>query len=180
MTTTVGLPSSQVWDLAGVPPSTLDYWVRTGLVTPSIRKSEGKRVERWWTIEEAVAVRVIRALRLSGAPLQTVRKAVRMIREWDRSVASAGLVWDGRDLLAVTDEGRAISVGNRQGQHAMLVLDMPVNDWMQQAEEAAEVVDFEHFRELREERRVRRNAQRERMKNESLKEHLGERDQQVD
>src|SRR4051794_36308139 len=94
----VGLGSREVCDLLGLPSSTLNYWVQTGLVRPSIRGPEGRRVEQYWSVEDIVVVRAVQRLRGHGASLQAVRKASRELQRWGSAMNNARLFWDGRQI----------------------------------------------------------------------------------
>ena len=54
---TSSLETPAVCALAGIKPQTLDYWARTGLVTPSVRGSSGRRVPRPLVGKDVVIVR---------------------------------------------------------------------------------------------------------------------------
>lgn len=139
-----GLPSHTVWALAKMPPSTLNYWVQTGLVVPSHRRRQGKRIEQWWSVNDAVVVRTIRALRQTGASLQLIREARAQIEERGDTLAGTWLFWDGNDIALLDDEGTIRSV-RRRGQLLLFFLGAPIGDWFVQADEMAELVDLDQF-----------------------------------
>jgi len=154
-----GLPSHKVWRMAGMPPSTLNYWVQTGLVSPSLRKKEGRRVEYWWTPKEAVVVCTIRELRQAGATLGQVRKAKRLIEQCPALSETTYLHWDGRQIGIEEDAGQVTST-TQPGQ-LMFRFDLPIGRWYNDAAEEAEVVDIA---ELRDRRRARDLARRLRVR----------------
>src|SRR5688572_5089330 len=104
------LETVTVCQLAQVNRSTLDYWVRTGLVVPSLRSNPGRRRTRLWTVRDAVVVRTISALREAGCPLQRVRAARdEVVAKWGTFGPETTLVWTGSDILEVGPEGEVES-----------------------------------------------------------------------
>lgn len=144
-----------------MPASTLDYWVKTRLVRPSLRQSEGHRVERWWSIEDVVVVLTIRALRRMGASLAEVRRAEKHLREWGRSFADTQAYWDGTDIVVMDENGAPASAVRWPGQFVLFESRLPLGAWeaAARARPEAKVVDLEAFRNAR---RERRKQQRER------------------
>lgn len=59
---------------AGAPFRQLDYWARTGLVTPSIREANGSGTRRLYSEEDLERVRVIMLLLHAGFSLPAVRR----------------------------------------------------------------------------------------------------------
>lgn len=121
-----------------MPPSTLDYWVRTGLVTPSIRSSQGRRIERLWSLRDVLVVRTIRALRTAGASLQAVRRAREEIERSDQDLTAVRLYWDGTDVL-VTDQDGTRSLARRPGQQVFQVVVLPLDEWHMEHERDPQV-----------------------------------------
>jgi DNA-binding transcriptional MerR regulator len=129
-----------------MPASTLDYWVQIGLVRPTLRRSQGRRVERWWSVNDLVVVRVVRALRQAGASLQQVRRVSRQLAAAGDSLSSCRLFWDGRDVLLLEPDGEITSVLNRPGQGMLQIVQLPVSDWHREAAAVAVPVDLTVFR----------------------------------
>jgi hypothetical protein len=124
------LDTAAVATLAGVNRSTLDYWVRTGLVAPSVRDTPGRRRTRLWTVSDAVVVRAVAHLRLAGCPLQQVRKARAAIeRRSGRFGADATRAWDGSDVLKVDHEGNVESIVRYPGQQVFRPVALPIGAW---------------------------------------------------
>lgn len=155
----VGLPSHRVWKLTGVPSSTLNYWVRTGLVRPSVRAAEGKRVEQYWSVRDVVIVKAIRNLRHAGASLHQVRKVKRQLADWDLSLSEAALHWDGRDVVITDGEGVATSALLHPGQQVLILVRLPIGLWAEEAAADAEAVPRD-LAELRRRRRERTASRR--------------------
>jgi DNA-binding transcriptional MerR regulator len=59
--------------LTGVTYRQLDYWARTGLVTPSITAAQGSGSKRKYSYSDVLEVKVIKSLLNSGVALAPVR-----------------------------------------------------------------------------------------------------------
>lgn len=154
-----GFTTRQVSDISGVPMSTLHYWAKEEIVRPSLRGSEGRRVTRWWSLSDLVAVRAVKALRESGCPLQTLRRAQAVIEEaWDETIGSTILHWDGVDLLRVGSMGEVQSVVKHPGQAVLHLVALPLGEWRAENESDATPVDLGAFVEQRRKREQRRTT----------------------
>jgi len=132
------LGSSDVCRLAGLSLTTLDYWARTGLVEPSIRGSAGRRVERRWSIQDALVVKAIKGLRDAGCPLQRVREARHLLEaHWNEDLSHRVLVWDGADILAIDKWGVAQSLVRRPNQEVLHFVALPLGPWLAMIEAQA-------------------------------------------
>src|SRR5436309_919552 len=76
-----GYRVSEVCKLVGISYQQLDYWARTGLVTPSVRKAGGSGTQRLYSFRDLVQLRVIKKLLDTGISLQKVRRAVLYLGE---------------------------------------------------------------------------------------------------
>ncbi len=161
----VGLGSRQVCDLLGIPSSTLNYWVQIGLVRPTIRGPQGRRVEQYWSVEDVVVVRAVQRLRRQGASLQQVRKARRVIEGWGSSMSNARLLWDGREVRLKDESGNLVSTVREPGQQAWVLAVLPLGDWHHETSRVAETIEIDQARERR-----RRHRQRQRQQSDALEE----------
>lgn len=131
------LATVDVCRLANVHPSTLDYWVRTGLVTPSLRTDPGRRRTRLWTVLDAVIVRAVAALRVSGCSLQQVRRATAQVeKEWGRVRADTTLVWTGDDVVRIGPDGQIESLLRLPRQQVLRFVALPLGSWQGEASQA--------------------------------------------
>jgi DNA-binding transcriptional MerR regulator len=78
----------------------LDYWARTGLVTPSIRDAEGSGTQRLYSFQDIVQLRVIKSLIDTGVSLQKIRKASDFLRDLGEPASGTTLVSDGERVYA--------------------------------------------------------------------------------
>jgi DNA-binding transcriptional MerR regulator len=90
----------------GITYRQLDYWARTGLLTPSLADASGSGSRRRYSYHDVLELKVIKQLLDAGVSLQSARRAVECLREdLQADVASANLVLtEGRTVLASTDD----------------------------------------------------------------------------
>jgi DNA-binding transcriptional MerR regulator len=121
MTVVERFTAGQAVKLSGVPYPRLDYWIRTGFLTPSIELASGTGSDRGFSFADVLALRVAQRLREAGVPLQSLRKAVERIRRMKRltssteALASTYLVSDGRDVFEKTGD-QLVSMLRKPGQ----------------------------------------------------------------
>ncbi|MFZ5862591.1 MAG: MerR family transcriptional regulator [Nitrospirota bacterium] len=70
--------SGQVRDIVGLTRRQMQYWDRTGLVTPSVRTNGG---HARYTFEDLVAYKTAKKLLDAGVSLQRIRRVMVRIRE---------------------------------------------------------------------------------------------------
>lgn len=76
-----GVSTSQAARLSGLSYRQIDYWLRTGIVTPSIAEARGSGTQRRWSEEDILLLRRARQLLDAGISLQRIRSAVPFIRD---------------------------------------------------------------------------------------------------
>lgn len=67
-------------NVAGISYRQLDYWARTGLVTPEVRSASGSGSQRLYSFRDVLLLKVIKRLIDAGISLQQIRKAVEHLR----------------------------------------------------------------------------------------------------
>ena len=104
-TTTFGFSGPTVCRLSGVTYRQLDYWARTGLVTPSITPASGSGSKRSYSYSDVLEVKVIKSLLTSGVSLARARQAVECLRaSLGADLAASSLVLsDSGSVLAAND-----------------------------------------------------------------------------
>jgi len=112
-----GFSSMVVLELTGVTYRQLDYWARTGLIRSSVRQAAGRGSRRVYSFEDLVALRVVAQLLGAGASLQAVRRAVQYLkRHTDRPLSTLALITQGKKILALTEDPRAMIEATANGQ----------------------------------------------------------------
>lgn len=84
---------------AGITYRQLDYWARTGLVTPSIRDAAGSGTQRLYGFRDILILRIVKRLIDTGVSLPNIRAAVDHLA--DRSgedLASLTIMSDGASI----------------------------------------------------------------------------------
>ena len=76
---------------AGITYRQLDYWARTGLVSPSVRSAAGSGTQRLYSFRDILILRIVKRLIDTGVSLPNIRAAVDHLT--DRS---------GEDLAGLT------------------------------------------------------------------------------
>jgi len=93
----------EVCKLVGISYRQLDYWARTGLVTPSVRDAGGSGTQRLYSFKDLVILRVIKKLLDTGVSLQRIRKAVDYLRTHLKAEPSGvTLMSDGNRIYAAS------------------------------------------------------------------------------
>ncbi|MGH3440724.1 MAG: MerR family transcriptional regulator [Nitriliruptorales bacterium] len=109
----VGYRGPTVCDIVGITYRQLDYWARTGLVTPSVQEAHGSGSQRLYSFNDLVELRVIKGLLDTGVSLQRVREALEELRGWGRSPGDVTLVSDGKTVYMVDDDQQIIDLLSR-------------------------------------------------------------------
>ena len=106
----------------------LDYWARTGLVTPSVRDASGSGSQRLYSFQDLVTLRVIKSLLDTGVSLQRVRKAVDHLNSMDRPLTGVTLMSDGNGVYEAYSPEAVIDL-LQQGQGVFAIaVDRVVDD----------------------------------------------------
>ena len=121
MPETEGYRVPDVCRLVGISYRQLDYWARTGLVTPSVRNAGGSGTQRLYSFQDLVELKVIRKLLDTGISLQRIRKAVQYLRgHMGSRPASMTLMSDGVRVYAATSPDEIVDlVSKGQGVFAI-------------------------------------------------------------
>ncbi len=96
----VGYSGPTACAVVGISYRQLDYWARTGLLSPSLAKAAGSGTQRRYAYRDLVALKVIKSLIDGGVSLQTARKAIDYFRDHlGEDLASASLVIEGANTV---------------------------------------------------------------------------------
>jgi DNA-binding transcriptional MerR regulator len=101
----------QVCRLTGVTYRQLDYWARTGLVTPSITPATGSGSKRAYSYGDLLEVKVIKSLLSAGVSLARARQAVECLRSGlGADLGSASLVLSEAGSVLAQDDGELVDL----------------------------------------------------------------------
>lgn len=119
-----GFRGPQVCKLIGISYRQLDYWARTGLLTPSVVQASGSGSQRIYSYSDLLELKVLKRLLDSGVSLRSARKAVDCLRdEVGGEVGSSTLVFaGGQSILAHSNDEVIDLLRNGQGVFSMVAL----------------------------------------------------------
>ncbi|MHB1208651.1 MAG: MerR family transcriptional regulator [Acidimicrobiales bacterium] len=108
---TSGFSGPTVCRLTSVTYRQLDYWARTGLVTPSIQSAQGSGSKRTYSYSDVLEVKVIKSLLNSGVSLSRARQAVECLRgALGADLASSSLVLSDAGSVLAHDAGDLVDL----------------------------------------------------------------------
>ncbi|HZD03007.1 MAG TPA: MerR family transcriptional regulator [Actinomycetes bacterium] len=107
-----GYRGPTVCKLIGISYRQLDYWARTGLVTPSVRAAEGSGSQRLYSFTDLVELRIIKRLLDAGVSLQRIREAIGYLRREaaGKPLTDITLMSDGKRIYACHSGEEVIDV----------------------------------------------------------------------
>jgi DNA-binding transcriptional MerR regulator len=104
----VGYLGPTACQIAGVTYRQLDYWVRTGLVAPSIRVPSGQRL---YSFKDILILKVVKRLLDTGVALSHIRIAVEHLRPLDiRDVEKVTLFSDGETVYEANSPEKVVEL----------------------------------------------------------------------
>lgn len=97
--------------IAGISYRQLDYWARTGLVSPQIRGAEGSGTQRLYSFRDILLLKVVKKLLDAGISLQQIRTAVdHLHRRGVEDLTQVTLLSDGASVYECTDDHQIIDL----------------------------------------------------------------------
>lgn len=95
-----GFRGPQVCNIVGITYRQLDYWARTGLVSPSIQGARGSGSQRLYSFEDLVDLKLVKNLLDAGISLQRVREAIEYLHELGHDLSGVTIASDGKSIFA--------------------------------------------------------------------------------
>ncbi|SEL69780.1 MerR family transcriptional regulator [Blastococcus carthaginiensis] len=96
---------------AGITYRQLDYWARTGLVSPSVRSATGSGTQRLYSFRDILVLKVVKRLLDTGVSLQNIRKAVDHLRQRGvKELANVTLFSDGATVYECTSAEEVVDL----------------------------------------------------------------------
>ena len=101
-----------VYKLVGITYRQLDYWARTGLVTPSVRAADGPGTQRLYSFTDVVELRIIKRLLDAGVSLRQIRDAIGYLRKeaGGKPLSDVTLMSDGNRIYACHSNEEVVDV----------------------------------------------------------------------
>ena len=96
---------------AGITYRQLDYWDRTGLVSPTVQNASGSGSQRLYSFKDILVLKVVKRLLDTGVSLQQIRVAIAQLK--DRGVedlAGITLMSDGASGYECTSDDEVIDL----------------------------------------------------------------------
>jgi DNA-binding transcriptional MerR regulator len=107
----VGYRGPTACSVAGITYRQLDYWARTGLVTPSIRDASGSGTQRLYSFRDVLVLKIVKKLLETGVSLHNIRTAVEHLRRRGADdLASITLMSDGARIYECTSADEVIDL----------------------------------------------------------------------
>jgi DNA-binding transcriptional MerR regulator len=112
----IGYRGPQTCKIVDITYRQLDYWTRTGLVTPSLAEAKGSGTQRLYSFNDLLQLKVIKSLTDAGASLQKIRQAIDYVQNhMDDDWSKVTLVTDGSGVYTLTTDQEVIDL-LRKGQ----------------------------------------------------------------
>ncbi len=110
--------------IVGVSQRRLDYWDEKGLVSPSIRKAQGKGTDRLYSFKDLVKLSVVKRLRNAGISLERIQSVIRILRRrrGGDPLADICLIPDGRTIDVRTEDPAALEDVLKKGQLVFTII----------------------------------------------------------
>lgn len=107
----VGYRGPTACAVAGITYRQLDYWARTGLVTPGIRDASGSGTQRLYSFRDVLVLKIVKKLLETGVSLHNIRTAVEHLRSRGTDdLASITLMSDGARIYECTSADEVIDL----------------------------------------------------------------------
>jgi len=107
----VGFRGPSACRAAGITYRQLDYWARTGLVSPTVRDATGSGSQRLYSFRDILLLRVIKRLLDAGISLQQIRTAIAHLRGRGVSdLTEVTLMSDGASVYECTSDDQVIDL----------------------------------------------------------------------
>ncbi len=128
-----GYRAPQVCKLVDITYRQLDYWARTGLITPSIQSAHGSGSQRRYSFTDIVQLKVVKRLLDAGMSLKKIRQAMDILAEQlqtESPLADVTLLSDGNTIYAAHNPSEVVDVF-RRGQGVFGIAVGPVQEELQ-------------------------------------------------
>ena len=110
-TPTTGYRVPAVLEIVGVTYRQLDYWARTGLVTPSVQAAAGSGSQRLYSFRDILALKIVKRLLDAGISLRNIRTAVEFLADRGTpDLAQTTLISDGTTVYEATSDAEIIDL----------------------------------------------------------------------
>lgn len=109
--------------IVGISYRQLDYWTRTGLVSPTLKGPSGPGAGRLYSSGDLVRMRIIKRLLDLGVRLHKIRDAIAALGTADRFPSDAILACDGDACSVLVDEADVLDLIEKGGGTFLISLE---------------------------------------------------------
>lgn len=96
---------------AGITYRQLDYWARTGLVTPTVRSASGSGSQRLYSFRDVLVLKIVKRLLDTGVSLQQIRTSVEHLHSRGvEDLSGITLMSDGISVYECTSPNEVIDL----------------------------------------------------------------------
>lgn len=96
---------------AGITYRQLDYWDRTGLISPTVRTAHGSGSQRLYSFRDILVLKIVKRLLDTGVSLQQIRLAVKQLETHGvEDLAQITLMSDGASVYECTSDDEVIDL----------------------------------------------------------------------
>ncbi|GAA2183739.1 MerR family transcriptional regulator [Brooklawnia cerclae] len=97
--------------VTGITYRQLDYWARTGLVTPEIRRADGSGTQRLYSFRDILMLKVVKKLLDAGISLHQIRTAIDHLRQRGvHDLSQVTLMSDGVSVYECTSDHEVVDL----------------------------------------------------------------------
>jgi DNA-binding transcriptional MerR regulator len=100
----VSFTIKEVQRIVGASRRRLDYWDKTGLLSPSLKVDTDKGLSRQYSVQDIIELKILVRLRQSLMPLQRIRKSFKFVKKSAESLESSILQTDGKTIYLYQDD----------------------------------------------------------------------------
>jgi DNA-binding transcriptional MerR regulator len=100
----------EVARITGASRRRLDYWNKTGLLSPGLNVISGTITTHQYSVDDIIDIKIILKLLQSSIPLQRIRTGFRYIRERQQPLASSIILSDGKTLYLYQDDDLLVDI----------------------------------------------------------------------
>jgi DNA-binding transcriptional MerR regulator len=122
-----GFTTAQVSKLTGVNQATLNCWVSSGLLPPSVTDAQRTGTRRIYSFFDVVVLSVANRFRRAGVKLETLRRVVAFLRSLDDSkkrLPQTYLVTDGKAVHSVSGQALLSVLRVSREYHLFFILNL--------------------------------------------------------
>jgi DNA-binding transcriptional MerR regulator len=100
----------EVAHIVGASRRRLEYWDKTGLVSPSLKAVSEKGSPALYSVQDIIDIKIIMRLLQSSLSLQRIRVGFRFIKEQQQTLAASVILSDGKTMYLYQDDDLLVDI----------------------------------------------------------------------